>query len=306
MKNCPECGEELNEGAEICEHCGASLSRAPSQGQGVDRSVRAKQSGSQGTSNMMIVAVIAVIAIILLAAVTSYFVFFQDEEDQQDVQSTPKSAFKEYVELDLSVEDYDIKETTYKEDLSSEDKSEIEDLVRSIEDELNVSVEETCVIKVDLTRASRDEEITDMSMPMVKVDSKWYPTEYMKLPSDKKVTHALSGAIDQRSDGWLVEIAAGTVDWDEDSIQLYNSDTGSAETYTNYDHNPDTGDANLTFENIGEGDENVWVVWNDNDANGEITGGDSFRIEVEGGDTSVISNYWEFRIVDTYLQLDLE
>ncbi|MBS3816570.1 MAG: type IV pilin [Candidatus Thermoplasmatota archaeon] len=130
-------------------------------------------------------------------------------------------------------------------------------------------------------------------------------TLYMMLPDDANTddTNPLSGGVDDSTEGWLVEINGGSVDWDEDKIQLYNTSTGASVDYTNYANNPGTGDANLTFDVEGT---DVWVVWNDNDGNGEINSGDSFRIIVAGDPDEAISNDMQFRIANTNLRLDLE
>ncbi|MBS3816945.1 MAG: type IV pilin [Candidatus Thermoplasmatota archaeon] len=124
-------------------------------------------------------------------------------------------------------------------------------------------------------------------------------TLYMMLPSGSETdsTEALSGSIDSRSDGWLVEVNGGSVDWNADNIQLYNTDTGTASTTGS---NPSAGD-NFTITADGT---DVWVVWNDNDGDGTINGGDSFRLTTSNPDA--ISNDWEFRVANTNLQLELE
>lgn len=114
-------------------------------------------------------------------------------------------------------------------------------------------------------------------------------------------TKALSGSIERRSDGWLVEINAGSVDWNADNIQLYNTDTDQAETYDESANFSDPANGQLAFTDIDG--QQINVTWNDNDASGDINGGDIFRLTADNPDD--ISN-WEFRIANTNLQLQLE
>ncbi len=102
----------------------------------------------------------------------------------------------------------------------------------------------------------------------------------------------ISGIVRETSDGYLVEITRGSTTYSAEKIGLYNKTTGVAY------FGSENGEITIT---VDEGE--VSIVFNDNDNNGEINCGDSFKIqENEAVD---LSNY-EFRISDTSFQRDIE
>ena len=123
-------------------------------------------------------------------------------------------------------------------------------------------------------------------------------TLYMMLPSGDSgdATEAMSGRVRDVSDGYIVEIDSGSVEWDADKPRLYNTDSGVATTADSW---TSADPANGTFSLNGG---TVYILFNDNDNNDEINGADTFKIVDMGND---LDNY-EFRIKGTSLQEDLE
>ncbi len=117
---------------------------------------------------------------------------------------------------------------------------------------------------------------------------------------DSDTTEALGGSMDDKSDGWLININKGSVDWDANDIELYNTSSGASETGSE-------GDApgvhtNLTFTFDGEA---MYIHFNDNNDNDQLDGGDSFRIYLSGDASPSDYANWQFRISGTSLQMDL-
>ncbi len=119
-------------------------------------------------------------------------------------------------------------------------------------------------------------------------------TLYMMLPkgTDTGTTTAMSGRVDKVSDGWLIQIDGGSVDFDGTDFRLYNTTSGASVSGTA----SETGDFTVDGTTYG-------YTFNDNDANDKVNGGDSIKIVDANFD---LEDDYEFRIADTNLALTLE
>ncbi len=142
-------------------------------------------------------------------------------------------------------------------------------------------------------------------------------TLYMMLPKsqDTETTEAMSGRVNEVSDGWVIQIDAGSVAWESDKPMMYNTNTGASHnpsagtTISAFNSaNSDSGTA-LNIDNSGT-DDDVYLIFNDNNGNGDIDGGDSFKITYQGSGTSsmdknTIADQYEFRVSGTNLAVPL-
>ncbi len=162
-------------------------------------------------SKKKIMAVIGVIAIIVIAAVLSYFLF----SNKNNVQETPESTLDEYVERvndkdgegslellilgliedksledrketyksyidggNLSYYDYEIKNKTYEEDMSSQNKTILDSIKDELKNDYDIDVEDCCILEVEFTEESDGEDYISMDeLLFMKVDGKWYLRE---------------------------------------------------------------------------------------------------------------------------------
>ncbi len=134
-------------------------------------------------------------------------------------------------------------------------------------------------------------------------------TLYMMLPKsqDTETTEAMSGRVNEVSDGWIIQIDAGSVTWGSDKPMMYNTSSGAsyslsagtdASSFTGQSLNIDTNSA-----------DEVELTFNDNNNNQKIDGGDSFKITYLDGTADFsqdyIQDHYEFRISGTNLAVPL-
>ncbi len=143
-------------------------------------------------------------------------------------------------------------------------------------------------------------------------------TLYMMIdPGDQtEPPEAMSGRINSVSDGWVVQVDAGSVSWNTEKPIFYNVSSGASyKTSGTGDFEADTVANAAQFDVNGGGTADLWVLWNDNNDNDDIDGGDSFKITYND-DTSTISgeadiskgyleNHYEFRLSNTNLGVSL-
>ena len=122
-------------------------------------------------------------------------------------------------------------------------------------------------------------------------------TLYMMLPSGNETdtTEAMSGRVTEVDDGYIIEIDSGSVNWANDKPRVYNTDTGVSTTGSSWNEGTDR-----RFGNFSIGGSDVPVIFNDNDGNDNINGGDTFKLT-----TSTNMDNYQFRIKDTSLQVNL-
>jgi len=132
-------------------------------------------------------------------------------------------------------------------------------------------------------------------------------TLYMMLPSgsDTDTTEALSGRVRDASDGWIVEIDSGSVSYGAGKVIMYNKSSGASFSDSGNDYES-TDENVLTLSDDNE----LKIIFNDNDDNDDINGGDTFKLEFNPNDSNTMSQtYFEdnfqFRVEGTNLQEDL-
>ncbi len=147
-----------------------------------------------------------IVALLIGATIAgAYFIFFM-EDTEDDFRDSPESTFEVFVErlnendgegaLELterpildeglsfdwekleeeinngneSITDYEIKEVKYIDDMDSENRSQMEDLINFIEENSTAEVENSCLIKVDINAP----EESEIAVPMFEIEGDWY------------------------------------------------------------------------------------------------------------------------------------
>ncbi len=194
----------------------------------------------------------------------------------------------------------------HKEDMNESLKENVQDHIPMLEENLSVEVDDFRSLKVNMTNTDED-ETEENTFIALKIDSEWYISFYLLLSvedveQDDSKTVAMSGRIRKVQDGWIVEIDSGTVEWSNDIITLYN--TTNDHTHNVIADAADYKDTGMGYDLDDEGTEDISVTWNDNNADGEITGGDTFFIKYKDDATIPKDqmDHYAFRLKGTSLQ----
>lgn len=194
----------------------------------------------------------------------------------------------------------------HKEDMNESLKENVQDHIPMLEENLSVEVDDFRSLKVNMTNTDED-KTEENTFVALKIDSEWYISFYLLLSvedveQDDSKTVAMSGRIRKVQDGWIVEIDSGTVEWSNDIITLYN--TTNDHTHNVIADAADYKDTGMGYDLDDEGTEDISVTWNDNNADGEITGGDTFFIKYKDDATIPKDqmDHYAFRLKGTSLQ----
>lgn len=209
---------------------------------------------------------------------------------------------------DMEINDINV---TYEENMNESRKEDIEEYIPQLEENYSVDVEEYCHLKLNYTSSSYG--IGDRLFTMVKIDSEWYITFYEPKIEKEPPIKAMAGFISETNDGWIIEITGGSVAWDSNRPQIYNKSSDSI-------HSADSGIDISTFNSAndgkgtafdvdGSGTDDVYIVYNDNNVNEDIDGGDSFKITIASGHDAAVGymkDHHQFKMKGTNLEVDFD
>ena len=178
----------------------------------------------------------------------------EDQRDEEDLKE-----IEEFIDDgEMEINDYEIKEVTYIDDMDSENRSFMEDWIDFIEENSTAEVENSCIIEVNATiYIEGDTEEGEFPFPMFKADGEWYVGMlYLMMGDTGGEDQVLVGQIYHR-DTTVFEVASIHPNPYYDKVEITVFNGSSDQTWEGY----------LDLEN--------WHFLSDDD---EVRGGSRFDV----------------------------
>lgn len=197
----------------------------------------------------------------------------EDEKFDDRISTTQEKIDKG----NLSLSDHEIHDVTYKEDMDSEKKEAVDEIIKRIEGNSSATVDDSVLLNVTITA---DSETDTVKYPMVQVDSEWYLVFFSLIPasggsSTEQVTGSIGSIEKISSESWKFTIASISEDL---GVSEFTFVLEKSNSYGQTEFTSDQNGVQTVLEMDGD---SYTLNYTDIAANGALNAGD--YITITGG-----------------------